>query len=251
MLQYSNMPQKKKTVPRGKIEIFEEALENPKARFFGITNDFLAFTTILSVLAIVLETVHSLAQYHIIFKTVEYAATALFTIEYLARLHHAQYKIKYVFSFFGIIDLLAIIPTYLGLGNFTFLKTARSLRIIRLLRIVRLSKLAKLKKKEGTSSLYTLNIQIYAITLVTAMLVLGTLLYIFEGYQTYAKDIPSSMYWVFKAIIGGMSYSQPETTGGTVVLIFVRFCSMILLGLMLSLVGTIMRKLLIGSEKDS
>jgi voltage-gated potassium channel len=175
----------------------------------------------------------------------------LFTLEYALRFHIAKRKISYIFSFFGIIDLLAIIPTYLGLGNFTFLKTARSLRIIRLLRIVRLTKLAKLKKKDGASSLYALNIQIYAITLLTAMLVLGTLLYIFEEHQAYAKDIPSGMYWVFKAIIGGMSYPQPVTTGGTIVLILVRFCSMILLGLMLSLVGTILRKLLIGSEKDS
>ena len=233
------------------MNTFEEALENPKSKFFVLTNDILALATVISVLAIVLETVTSFASYHNVFKIVEYAVTVLFTLEYVLRFHMAKHKISYVFSFFGIIDLLAILPTYLGLGNFTFLKTTRSLRIIRLLRIVRLTKLAKLKKKDGTSSLYALNIQIYAITLITAMLVLGTLFYIFEGHQVYAKDIPSGMYWVFKAIIGGMSYPQPVTTGGTVVLILVRFCSMILLGLMLSLVGTILRKLLIGSEKDS
>jgi voltage-gated potassium channel len=234
-----------------KLELFEEALENPRSRFFGLTNDILAFATIISVLAIVLETVAVFASYHLVFKVIEYGVTILFTVEYFARLHKAKHKVRYITSFFGIIDLLAIIPTFLGLGNFTFLKTARSLRIIRLLRIVRLSKLAKLKKKDGTSSLYALNIQIYAITLLTAMLVLGTLFYIFEGHQAHAQDIPSAMYWVFKTIIGGISYQQPTTTGGTTVLILARFCSMILLGLMLSLVGTILRKLLIGSEKDS
>lgn len=228
-----------------------DALENPKSKYFLLTNDVLAVTTLISVLAIVLETVPAFASHHYIYLWIEYVATVLFTLEYIARFIGSGNKLKYVFSFFGIIDLLAILPTYFGLGNYTFLKTVRSLRIIRLLRIVRLTRMSKLKKKEGTSSLYTLNIQIYAITLGTAVLILGTLFYIFEGDQTYAQDIPSGMYWVFKAIIGGVSYPQPVTTGGTVVLILARFCSMILLGLMMSLVGTIMRKILIGSEKDS
>jgi voltage-gated potassium channel len=243
----------KKKAPKrkGTVRTLEDALENPKSPFFVYVNDLLALATVVSVLAIVLETIPTFSAYHSVFKVIEYAATALFTLEYLLRLHMTKRKLRYVTSFFGIIDLIAIIPTYLGLGNFTFLKSARALRIVRLLRIIRLAKLSKLKKKEGTSSLYTLNIQIYAITLLTAVLVLGTLFYLFEGHQAYAESIPAGMYWVFKAIVGGITYPQPITTGGTVVLILARFSSMILLGLMMSLVGTIMRKLLIGSEKDS
>ena len=233
------------------FHLLEEALENPKSKFFGITNDFLAFVTVISVLAIVLETVEAFAPYGTIFLGIEYVATFIFTLEYIARFKRESIKARYVFSFFGLIDLLAIVPTYLGLGNFTFLKTARAFRIIRLLRIIRLTRLAKLKKKDGVSSLYTLNIQIYSITLITAILGLGTLFYFFEGDHSYAKDIPTAMFWVFKAILGGITYPQPITTGGLIVLILARFASMILLGLMMSLVGTIMRKLLIGSEKNS
>ncbi len=228
-----------------------DALENPKSRCFGITNDVLALATVISVLAIVLETVTTFTPYHNIFITIEYISTLLFTLEYVARFKHATVKSRYVFSFFGLIDLFAIAPTYLGLGNFTFLKTARAFRIIRLLRIIRLTRLSNLKKKEGTSSLYMLNMQIYGITLVTAILGLGTLFYFFEGSQGYAQDIPTAMFWVFKAIIGGVSYPQPVSTGGIVVLVLARFCSMILLGLMMSLVSTLMRNLLTGSEKDS
>ncbi len=230
---------------------FVDALENPKSKYFVLSNDVLALATVVSVFAIVLETVPSLSSYHTVYITIEYIATVLFTLEYSARFIGAKHKLKYIFSFFGLIDLLAIAPTYLGFGNYTFLKTVRSLRIVRLLRIIRLTRMSKLKKKEGTSSLYALNIQIYAITLGTAVLILGTLFYIFEGDYSYAQDIPSGMYWVFKAIIGGVSYPQPITTGGTVVLILARFSSMILLGLMMSLVATMMRKILIGSEKDS
>lgn len=230
---------------------FVDALENPKSKYFVLSNDVLALATVISVFAIVLETVPTLSSYHTVYITIEYIATILFTLEYGARFIGAKHKLKYIFSFFGLIDLLAIIPTYLGFGNYTFLKTVRSLRIVRLLRIIRLTRMSKLKKKEGTSSLYTLNIQIYAITLGTAVLILGTLFYIFEGDYSYAQDIPSGMYWVFKAIIGGVSYPQPVTTGGTIILILTRFSSMILLGLMMSLVATMMRKILIGSEKDS
>ena len=233
------------------FHLLEEALENPKSKFFGLTNDFLAFITVVSVLAIVLETVEAFAVYESIFKGIEYIATLIFTLEYIARFKRETVKTRYLFSFFGLIDLLAIAPTYLGLGNFTFLKTARAFRIIRLLRIIRLARLSKLKKKDGSSSLYALNVQIYSITLVTAILGLGTLFYIFEGDQSYAKDVPTAMLWVFKAIIGGVTYPQPITQGGLVVLICARFASMILLGLMRSLVGTMMRKVLTGSEKDS
>jgi voltage-gated potassium channel len=239
---------RKKRAPKTEVEIIEDALENPRSKYFRFINDVLAITTLVSVLAIVLETVAAFSAYQALFTMIEYGATFLFTAEYLLRLHMAKKKWNYVLSFFGIIDLIAILPTYLGLGNFTFLKTTRVLRIIRLLRMVRLAKLAKIKKKE-VSSLYGLNIQIYAVSLATALIGLGTLFYLFEGHQT--DDIPSGMFWAFKAIIGGIPYAQPTTNAGMAVLIAARFCSMILLGLMLSLVGTILRKLLTGSEKDS
>ncbi len=229
----------------------EDALEDPRSKFFTVANDILACVTLVSVGSIILETVPSLSAYGPVFQSIEYIATGLFTCEYFLRLHRAKRKTGYIFSFFGIIDLLAILPTYLGLGNFTFLKTARALRIVRLLRMIRLAKLAKLRKKDGMSSLYLLNIQIYAITLFTATLFLGALFYIFEGTEAYAQDIPSAMFWVFKTILGGISMPQPQTTGGAVIQILARFCSTLLLGLMLTLVATMMRKLLTGSEKDA
>lgn len=225
--------------------------ENTNSRFFALGNDVLALATLASVLAIVLETVESLAQYHAIFKAIEYTTVTLFTAEYVLRLWIAKRKLDYICSFFGLIDLLAIIPTYLGIGNLTFLKTSRALRILRFLRMIRLAKLARMRRTDAAQSLYSLNIQIYGLALFIALLVLGTLLFIFEGNQSYAKDIPSGMYWAFKIILGGIPYAQPATTIGTVLLIAGRFTSMILLGLMLSLVGTMTRKILTGSEKDA
>jgi|SRR3989344_6327566 len=229
-----------------------DAFENPASRSFTVVNDLLAFATVVSVVAIVLETVAVFAPYHNFFKAIEYTSVALFSLEYLGRVWTTKPKMSYIFSFFGIIDLLAIVPTYISLANLTFLKGARALRILRFLRMLRLAKLARMRNKEkGAHSLYFLNIQIYATALFIAVLTLGTLLYFFEGDKTYAKNIPTAMLWSFKAILGGIQYDQPTTAAGITILAGARFVSMILLGLLLGLFGTMMRKVLTGSEKDA
>jgi len=230
---------------------FGDIFENPEGPYFTLVNNFLALVTLLAVTIVALETVSSFAKYHKFFLVFEYFAVAIFSIEYLIRIHFTKNKIGYIFSFFGLIDLIAIVPSILGLSNLTFLKAARSVRIIRLLRMLRLAKFSKIKRKKNASqSLYKVNLEIYIIALTVAVLALGTLFYVFE-HSTAGRDIPSGMYWALKVILGGISYPQPETLGGTMTLIFARFTSMILLGMMLSLVGTMVRKLLIGAEKDS
>lgn len=233
-------------------QLIEDAFEHPGSRFFVLTNDVLAIVTLVSILAIVLETVSVLNAYTPLFKTIEYIATVIFTVEYGLRFYIAPKKFKYVFSFFGLLDLIAIVPTYLGLGNLSFLKASRSLRILRLLRMIRLAKFARVKRrKDGASSLYKLNIEIYAIALGIAVLGLGTLFYIFEGSAAHAADIPAGMFWAFKVVLGGIPFIQPTTTGGLITLIAASFTSKLLLGLLIGLMGPMLRKALIGSEKDS
>ncbi len=213
---------------------------------------FLGGLTLIAVAVVALETVASLSHYQPVFTALEYIVVAVFSIEYVLRIKLAKKPFQYIFSFFGIIDLLAILPSILGLSNLTFLKAARAVRIIRLLRMLRLAKFTQIKRrKNAAQSLYVINLEIYALTLVVTTLILGSLFYVFEGHHAAAKDIPSGMYWAFKAILGGLAYPQPETIGGTVTLILTRFTSMILLGLLLGLVGTMLRKMLIGAEKDS
>jgi voltage-gated potassium channel len=203
----------------------------------------LAIITLVSVGAVALETVTALTAYYPIFIAVEYIAVGIFTVEYVTRVALAEKPLRYVFSFFGLIDLIAILPSYLGLANLTFLKAARAVRIIRLLRILRLAKFAQIKRrKNAAQSLYTLNLEIYFFTLTFVTLILGTLFYLFE--QTHAESIPGGMYWTLRAILGGITYPQPETIAGTVTLILARFTSMILLGMLLGLVGVMVRKLL-------
>ena len=242
---------KKKRMPRHASKASGDIFDSPTHPAFQFINHILALTTLVSVAVVALETVAALAAYLPVFKALEYAAVTIFTLEYIARIKFSKKPFRYIFSFFGLIDLIAILPSLLGLSNLTFLKAARIIRIIRLLRMIRLAKFAEIEKtKSGTvSSLYTLNLEIYFIALLGATLLLGAGFYIFE--DPLAPSIPVGMYWALKVILGGISYSQPTTLGGTITLITARFTSMILLGMMLSLVGTMIRKALIGAEKDA
>lgn len=213
-----------------------------------ITSDILAATTLISILSIVLETVPALSSYMQVFLIIEWVTVIIFTLEYIGRCMATKRPLSYVFSFFGIVDVLAILPTYIGLGNLTFLKAARSIRIIRFLRILRLAKLARLPKKGGGSKVWILNLEIYAIAILTMAVIIGTLFFIFEN--NLAPHIPSGMYWAFILFVGGIPHTAPETDAGVAILVVARFASMVFFGMLIGLMGTIMRKLLIGSEKD-
>lgn len=230
-----------------------DAFHRPKTRTFTQVNDFLACMTLVSVLGIVLETVESLSHLQAIFITVEYVSVALFSLEYVGRIWAAPDKFKYVFSFFGLVDLLSILPTYVQLANFTFLKSVRLLRILRFLRVLRLSKIARLEEEKvavtaDASHLYIINIQIYFVALFTAVTCWGCLAYIAEGHQDALRNIPLAMIWAIKIIMGGVPNIPVTTLWGEVVMIGTRFTGLVLLGLLIHVVGTIVTKLIFGSD---
>lgn len=242
---------KKKSTPKKAKVTSRDIFDLPSHPGFRLINHILAFTTIVSIAIVTLETVESLAPYHYILAVLEYAAVAIFTLEYIARIKLSKHPLRYIFSFFGLIDLIAILPSLLGLTNLTFLKAVRIVRIIRLLRMIRMAKFAEIEKKNGTkSSLYILNLEIYFISLIGATLLLGSSFYIFET-QYDARNIPAGMYWALRIFLGGLTYPEPETLGGTITLMLAQFTSIVLLGMMLTLVGTMIRKMLIGTEEDA
>lgn len=225
-------------------------------RGFIIVNDILAFFTIASVLAVVLETVPALSPYHTWIKLVEFVSVGVFTIEYVVRLYAATHPLKYALSFFGIVDLISIIPTYLGLGNFTPLKAARMLRVLRFLRLVRFSKIARLeiemhrKDIEDHASIYRFNIIIYFFTMLFAVLILGSLMATLEINHSQLGETTESMLWVFTVLIGApVTHATPETLGGTFLGILTRFTGLIMLGFLVHIVGDVFQAVLFGEGK--
>lgn len=233
-------------------------LTNPQARSFVVANDILALVTLISVAGIVLETMPALSEYGAAFLWIEYVTVFIFTIEYILRTAVARPKRKYVWSFFGIVDLLAIVPTFLGLANLTFLKTARVLRILRFLRMVRLAKLVRVKRAGGSDveehqRIFRLNLQIYFFALFASIIIFGTLMYIAEGGSAAFASIPHGMLWATQTILGGISGSTvgafPATTFGIIVTFLARFAGLALFGMLIAVVGNTLKQYLLGSEK--
>lgn len=233
-------------------KFLRRTFEDTKSRSFHIANDFFALLTIISIISLVLETVPTFSNYSLIFKVTEWIAVILFTVEYLCRLFVSRPAWKYPTSFFGLIDLVAILPTYFGMGNFVFLKSARALRIIRLLRMLRLAKVARSgmtdKKKH---SVLSLNILIYFSTLLLALIFSGTAMYLVEGHKEAFISIPAGMWWALKVFIGGITVSQPTTGLGEIFLVSTRFIGLLLFGLMVGIVGNVLKSFLFEDKKNT
>ena len=227
-----------------------QAFAKPKTRIFHVVQDFFAVLTIISIVAVVLETVPSLSGYATIFVWIEWTAVLLFTVEYLCRLYVSKPTYKYPLSFFGIIDLMAILPTFIGLGNFTFLKSARALRIIRLLRMMRLAKVSRsgLIDEDAMSAL-SLSVLIYFVTLLFALLVTGTAMYLVEPGSAAFVSIPAGMWWSLKVFMSGIPVAEPATQLGELFFVLTRFVGLLMLGVLVGVVGNVFRAVLMGRGK--
>ena len=216
-------------------------------RTHQVMGNFLALLTIASIVSLVLETVPALQTYNHIFVFIEWFAVVFFGLEYGARFSVSQPKIKYVFSFFGIIDLVSILPTILGLGNFTFLKSARALRIIRLLRMLRLAKVSRAGLvDEDDLGVVSLNVLIYFTTLLFALLATGTAMYLVEPNSSAFASIPAGMWWSLKVFMAGIPVAEPVTALGEAFFVLTRFVGLLMLGLLVGVVGNVFRMFLTG-----
>ena len=163
--------------------------------------DVILFIFILaSVLLVMLESVSSLdAKYHKFFDIAEWVITILFTLEYFGRIIAIKKPTKYIFSFYGIIDLLSTIPKYLSL-LFVGTHALVALRALRLLRIFRILKLARYV---GASNRLMValraskaKILVFLFFIVILAIILGTIMYLVETEQDSGfTSIPRSIYW--------------------------------------------------------
>ncbi len=186
---------------REKIFTIIFGTETRAGRTFDIV---LLWMIILSVTVVVLESVRPLREsYHDIFMNVEWFFTIAFTLEYLLRVVTSPKPWKYITSFFGIIDLLAILPTYLGLiyDTSTFLLTIRALRLLRMFRVFKLGRYVKeaaILVKALQQSIH--KIVIFFGAVLTMVLILGSLLYLIEGEENGFTSIPQGVYWAIVTI---------------------------------------------------
>ena len=162
----------------------------------------------------------SIASFHLrygsIFLILEWAFTILFTIEYILRLIAVKRPLLYVFSFLGLVDLLAIIPMYLSI----FLVGAQSLLVLRALRFIRIFRIFKLTHFLSEISFLSTalrssakKISIFMLVVIAIVIILGSIMYLVETEESGFTSIPESIYWAIVTITtvgyGDMTPASP------------------------------------------
>jgi voltage-gated potassium channel len=182
----------------------------------------LIYLILLSLVVVVLDSVQSISrQYHSLLSLLEWGFTLIFTAEYIARLYCAHHPKKYALSFFGIIDLIAVLPTYLALF-FPELHALIDVRVLRLLRIFRIFKLT------GFLTEYThlanalaasrRKIMVFLSVVLMVVMVMGTLMYVVEGPEHGFTSIPISIYWAITTMTTvGFGDITPKTDLGKLI----------------------------------
>ncbi len=180
----------------------------------------------LSVLAVIMESVEAVRTEHgEALRAAEWGFTVLFTVEYVLRLLCVAQPRRYALSFFGLIDLLALLPTYLSI----FFPGAQALLVIRTLRFVRVFRILKLVQYLSEADLLgralwssRRKIFVFIFVVLTLDVIFGALMYVVEGAENGFDSIPRSIYWAVVTLTTvGYGDISPQTNLGQAIATFI------------------------------
>ncbi|MGQ7870552.1 ion transporter [Sunxiuqinia sp. sy24] len=196
-------------------EIIFEA-DTPKGKLFDVA---LLVVILLSIALVILESVPSInANYRELLRLLEWCITILFTAEYILRILVVQRPSKYIFSFYGIIDFLSVLPSYLTL----IFVGSQSLVVIRAIRLLRIFRILKLNRYTVAGNNLKLALQssrekifVFLFFVINVILIVGTLMYLIEGPENGFTSIPTSIYWTIVTMTTvGYGDISPQTPVG-------------------------------------
>ena len=196
-------------------EIIFEA-DTPAGKAFDVG---LLIAILLSITSVSLESVDPIRQrYSLWLKAGEWFFTLLFTVEYALRIASVRRPRRYIFSFFGMVDLISILPTYLAL----LVPGAHSFSVVRSLRLLRVFRVFKLAHFLGEAQVLTAALRassrkiiVFLVSVVILVLLLGTLMYTIERPETGFTSIPTSIYWAIVTLTTvGYGDIAPQTPLG-------------------------------------
>lgn len=182
----------------------------------------LLWAIVLSIMVVMIESVSEIRQqYGPWLRILEWVFTILFTLEYIARVISIGKPWYYITSFYGIIDFLSVIPTYLSL----FISGGQYLLIIRALRLLRIFRILKLSRYMGEGKLLSSaleasrhKITVFMWAVLTIVVIMGTLMYMIEGGKNGFTSIPRSIYWAIVTLTTvGYGDIAPQTVLGQMV----------------------------------
>lgn len=170
--------------------------DTPAGKCFDL---LLIASIVFSVIAVMLGTVNNISSNYLQFlENVEWFFTILFSIEYILRIICINKPIKYIFSFYGIVDFLSIVPSYLsyvvsGSQSFLVIRSFRLLRIFRILKLVQYVTQINILLKAVSSSRQKITVFLFFIS--TVVVIFGSFMYLVEGPPNGFTSIPRSIYW--------------------------------------------------------
>jgi len=199
-----------------KLRVIIFGSDTPSGKAFDIA---LMWVIAASVLAVILESMPELnARYAGVFPVIEWVITIVFTIEYLVRIYIAFDRRKYVLSFWGLIDLAAILPAYLSLllAGYHYLIIVRILRLLRIFRILKLIPFLEEIRVMGIAIRHSLRkILVFLAFVILLVIILGSAMYVAEGGANGFSSIPVSVYWATVTITTvGYGDIVPQTIAG-------------------------------------
>ena len=207
------------SVVKEKIKSVIFGTTTPAGKAFDI---ILIVSILLSVALVMFDSIEAYnAKYGRTFYFLEWVVTIFFTIEYFLRIYCVRRPSSYIFSFFGIIDLLSIIPTYLsiifpGATVFSVIRVLRVLRIFRVLKLVQFMGEAEQLRKAMVASKN--KIFVFLFYVLTLVVILGSVMYLVEGEESGFDNIPRSIYWAIVTLTTvGYGDISPQTNLGQVI----------------------------------
>lgn len=196
-------------------EVIFEA-DTPAGRAFDVA---LLWCIVVSVVAVLLESVPAIrVRWETPLRAIEWFFTILFTIEYALRLICVGRPLRYAVSFYGVVDLVAIVPTYLSvlLPGAQTLLVIRALRLLRVFRVLKLARFVSEARMLGSALRASRHkITVFLGTVLTLVLIIGTVMYLVEGERNGFDSIPRSMYWAIVTLTTvGYGDIAPQTIPG-------------------------------------
>jgi voltage-gated potassium channel len=179
----------------------------------------LIFLILLSLVVVVVDSIESFSsEFHFSLIVLEWIFTLIFSLEYIARVYCAKNRMQYIKSFYGIIDLVAILPTYLAM-LFPELHALIDVRVLRLIRIFRIFKLTEYVTEYvhlgAALAASRRKIFVFLSGVLMIVMVLGTLMYVVEGPANGFTSIPTSIYWAISTMTTvGFGDITPKTDLG-------------------------------------
>lgn len=182
-------------------------------------DQFLIVAILASVVAVMLDSVQSIHQAHAEWLYVlEWGFTILFTLEYIIRLWTSDRPSRYAGSFFGVVDLLSVLPTYLSLilPGANYLLTIRILRVLRIFRVMKLLSFMSEANFLAKALLRARRkVAVFLFTVIVVMISFGSIMYVIEGPASGFTSIPRSIYWAIVTVTTvGYGDITPHTTIG-------------------------------------